>query len=828
MPAIETFLQDFRYALRTLRKSAGFTTVAVLVLALGIGVNSAIFSVVEGVMLQPLPYPQPSRLVSLWETLMREPPANWSTSGANIGGGSSAAEPERMTVAPANLLDYVRQNHVFSGMAGVAKVGKNLTESGPPERIFGEEVTASFFPVLGVQPAQGRAFTPEEDRPGANRVVILGDELWRNRFGSDPKVIGSTLKLDGEKFTVIGVMPAGFRSPEEFGMVDKLQFYLPAAYPSDLLANHGDHEVSVIARLAAGVSVRQAQVELDSISGQLARAYPASNRGIRAVIAPLGEDIVRNVRSSLWILFGAVSLILLIACSNVANLLLVRAVGRQREISIRFALGASRFRVVRELVTQSATLTLMGLGAGMLFGAWTERILVSLAPVNIPRLADIALNLRVVAFTSVLSLVTGILFGVLPAWQVSKARPSESLKTTSRNLAGASVMRWRSILMMGELALSMILLTGAGLLIKSFILLRGVDLGFEPEHVLAMNINLPETVYSDANRRFIYFDQLAEGVSRLPGVQSVAFANRMPMRGGWGGGLRVESSSGELTGEADFQAVNPGYFQTLGIPIRQGRALTASDRAGSAPAAVVNAAFVRRFLPNEDALGRRFRRSQREPWINIVGIAGDVRRGGKSAPLNPQVYLSAAQTSLYPVRLADFAVRAAGVPRALIMAIQKQVWAIDKDQPVTNVKTLDEVISDSVAQRRFQMLLLLLFAGLALFLALVGVYGVAGYSVSQRTAEIGVRIALGAQRADILALVLHQTMLVVGGGIAMGAAGAYYLSRFIASLLFSVKPSDPLTYVTLGALLIVTTLVACYIPARRACAVDPTVALRYE
>jgi predicted permease len=534
------------------------------------------------------------------------------------------------------------------------------------------------------------------------------------------------------------------------------------------------------------------------------------------------------VRSSLWILFGAVSLILLIACSNVANLLLVRAVGRQREISIRFALGASRFRVVRELVTQSAALTLMGLGVGMLFAAWTERLLVSLAPVNIPRLENIALNFQVVAFTSILSLATGILFGVLPAWQVSKARPSESLKTTSRNLAGAGIMRWRSILMMGELALSMILLTGAGLLLKSFILLRGVDLGFEPEHVLAMNINLPETVYSDANRRFAYFDQLAEGVSRLPGVQSVAFANRLPMRGGWGGGLRVESSRGEVTGEADFQAVNPGYFQTLGIPIRQGRALTASDRAGSSPAAVVNMAFVRRFLPNEDALSRRFRRSPRDPWINIVGIAGDVRRGGKTAPLNPQVYLAAAQTALYPVRLADFAVRAAGDPHSLLMAIQKQVWAIDKDQPVTNVKTLDEVISDSVAQRRFQMLLLLLFAGLALFLALVGVYGVAGYSVSQRTAEIGVRIALGAQRSDILALILRQTMLVVGGGIAIGAAGAYYLSRYMASLLFSVKPSDPLTYLTLGALLITTTLVACYIPARRACAVDPTVALRYE
>jgi putative ABC transport system permease protein len=828
MPAIETFLQDFRYALRTLRKSTGFTTVAVLVLALGIGVNSAIFSVVEGVMLQPLPYPEPDRLVSLWEDLTREAPAKWNTSGRSIGGATTASQPHRMTVSPANLLDYTRQNHVFSGMAGVAQVGKNLTESGPPERIFGEKVTASYFPVLGVQPIRGRAFTGDDDRPGADPVVILSHERWQQRFGSDPNLIGSALKLDGEKFTVIGVMPPTFRSPGQFGFPDKLQFYVPAAYPPDLLASHGDHEVGVIARLAPGVSIRRAQAELDSISSQLQQAHPDSNRGIRAVIAPLGEDIVRNVRSSLWVLFGAVSLILLIACSNVANLLLVRAVGRQREISIRFALGATRFRVVRELVTQSAALTLMGLGVGILFGAWTQRLLVSLAPANIPRLEDIALNFRVVAFTSLLSLATGILFGVLPAWQVSKARPSESLKATSRNLAGASIMRWRAVLMMGELALSMILLTGAGLLLKSFILLRGVDLGFEPERVLAMNINLPETTYSDANRRLAFFDQLGEGVSRLPGVQSVAFANRMPMRGGWGGGLQVESPTGEVTGEADFQAVNPGYFQTLGIPLHQGRSFTPSDRAGSAPVAVVNMAFVRRFLSNEDPLGRRFRRSRRDPWINIVGIAGDIRRGGKAAPLNPQVYLAAAQTALYPVRLADFAVRAPGDPRSLTMAIQKQVWAIDKDQPVTNVKTLDEVISDSVAQRRFQMLLLLLFAGLAMLLALVGVYGVAGYSVSQRTAEIGVRIALGAQRADILALILRQTMLVVAAGIAIGAAGAYYLSRYMASLLFSVKPSDPLTYITLAALLIGTTLTACYIPARRACAIDPTVALRYE
>jgi putative ABC transport system permease protein len=787
-------------------------------------VNSAIFSVVEGVMLRPLPYPEPDRLVSLWEEIAREPPDNWHTKGRQLGGDSG---PRRMTVAPANLADYERQNHVFSGIAGVAVVGKNLTESGPAEWIFGEKVNAGYFAVIGVQPAIGRAFTAEEDRAGADPVVIVSHELWQRRFGGDPNLIGHTLLLDGEKFTVIGIMPASFRSPSQFGLRDRLQFWTPAAYPLTLLANHGDHEVGVVARLKSGVAVKQAQAELDSISGQLAQVHPDSNRGVRAVIAPLGDDIVRNVRTSLWILLAAVSLILLIACSNVANLMLVRAVGRQREIGIRFALGATRLRVVRELVTQSAVLTLMGLAAGILFGAWTQRLLVSLAPANIPRLEDIGMNWVVLAITSALSLTTGILFGVLPAWQVSKTRPGESLKS-GRNLAGASVMRWRSVLMMGELAVSMVLLVGAGLLLKSFILLSGVDLGFETERVVAMNINLPETGYADADRRLAFFEQLAERVSALPAVQSVAFANRMPMRGEWGGGVSVESSSGQVSGEADFQAVNPGYFETLGIPLRKGRLLSGSDRTGSTPVAVVNMAFVKQFLLNQDAVGRRFRRGPGAPWINIAGIVADVRRGGKAAAANPGVYLSAAQTSLYPVRLADFAVRAASDPRNLIAAIQKEVWALDKNQPLTNVKTLDEILSDSVAQRRFQMLLLLLFAGLALFLALIGVYGVAGYSVSQRTAEIGIRIALGARRRDILGLVLRQAMVVVGCGIAAGAVCAYYLSRYMASLLFSIKPSDPLTYLTLAIALAATASAACYIPARRACSVDPTVALRCE
>jgi putative ABC transport system permease protein len=814
-------MNNLRYAVRLLMKSPGFALVAILTLALGIGVNSAIFSVVDAVMLRPLLYPEPERLVSIWEEKVHEGPNDTSTSGQNIGGRSS---PSRMTVAPANLIDYQKQGASFTSLAGFKINGMNLTEAGPSERLAGEAVTANYFSVLGVSPLQGRAFLPEEDRPGANRVVIISDDLWRTRFGSDQRMLGSAITLDSEKYTVVGILAPGFHSPSQFNMTDRVVFFVPAAYPTDLLSHHGDHEINVIGRLKPGATLASEQAEIDAISARLAQQYPPTNKDMKTGMAPLSADISRNARTSLAVLLGAVGLILLIACANLANLLLVRAIGRQREITIRFALGASRVRVIGELLAQSMVLAVLGCLTGLVFGVWTQKLLVTLAPGNLPRLDTAALNGRVLLFTLCLSLLTGLLFGIFPAWQASKSKPVAAMRASERNLAGTSVMRWRNLLMVTEIAVSMVLLVGAGLLLKSFITLNGVDLGFTTERVLAMNINLPDTRYTTGDRREAFFHDLADRVSQLPGVEQVGYANRMPMRGGWSSDVSVENHDRLIS--ADYQAVSPGYFPTLGITLMRGHLLTPADRCGSLPVAVVNNEFVRRALPNEDPVGRRFRRTN--DWITIVGVVSDIRRSGKAGEVKPEVYLPAAQPALYPVRLADFAFRAAGDPKTLMAAVQQQVWAIDKDQPITNVKTLEEVISQSVATRRFQTLLLGLFASLALILAMVGIYGVISYSVSQRTPEIGIRMALGASRGGILKMVIGRAMLLVAVGIATGAAGAYALSEYLKSLLFEVKPGDPWTYASLAILLAVVALTACMVPARRATRVDPMIALRYE
>ena len=811
-------MNSLRYAIRLLAKSPGFTLVAVLTLALGIGVNSAIFSVVDAVMLRPLPYSDPGRLVAIWEQVIGQGPIRIQT--------SRSESPRRTTVSPANLIDYRRGTPSLSGIAGHDYAAMNLTESGPPERIWGERVTANYFEVLGVQPARGRGILPEEDRPGAPSVAVISHELWERRFGLDPQMVGSSITLDGVKYRVIGIMPPGFESPAQFGFSDHLNFFTPAAYPAQLLASHGDHEINVLARLAPGATIQRAQAELDAISAQLQKQFPDTNRGVSTAMTPLAEDIARGVRTSLLVLLGSVGLILLIACANLANLLMVRAVGRQREVSIRMALGAGRGRVMVELMVHSLVLAIFGGAAGLALGLWTRRLLVAIAPAGIPRIDSAGLDARVLFFTLLLSVVTGVIFGLLPAWQVSAGRPVESLKSNQRSLAGGTVMRWRSVLMGAEIALSMVLLIGAGLLLRSFIALNAVDLGFTTERVIAMNISLPDSRYKSADQRATFFEELSARVNALPGVIASGVSNRMPMRGGWSGSFQIDGLEGDF--DADLQAVSPGYFPTLGISLMRGRLLTPADRPNTPLVAVVNSAFVRAFLHDRDPLGLRLRRNKNSPWFSIAGVVSDIRRGGKAEALNPEMYFPAAQTNLYPVRLADFAFRASGDPRSLIAAVQQQIWAIDRDQPVTNVKTLQEMISQSAGQRRFQTLLLGLFAALALALALVGVYGVISYSVSQRTAEIGLRIALGAGRTDILRLVVLRAMLVVAAGIATGLAGALALSRSLATLLFAIKPTDPATYATIALLLAAVALAACYVPARRAAHVDPMVALRYE
>ena len=811
-------MNDLRYSLRLLSKSPGFTLTAIVTLALGIGVNSGIFSIIDAVMLRPLPYTDPGRLVSIWESYTQMPSV-MKSSGAG-------RRPGRTTVSPANLVDYQAGAKAFAGIAGHDFAAMNLTGAGSPERIWGERITSNYFDVLGVQPQFGRGLLAEEDRPGAPNVAVISHELWERRFGLDPNLIGNSIQLDGVKYRVVGIMAPGFQSPAQFGFSDHLQFFVPAAYPADLLASHGDHEINVVARLAPGATIPQAQAELDAISKRLAEQFPKSNTGIKTAMAPLADDIARGVRTSLLVLLGAVGLILLIACANLANLLMVRAAGRQREISIRMALGASRARIIVELMIQSLVLSAFGCAAGLALGNWTRQLLVRLAPSGIPRLDSAGIDSRVLLFTLALSCLTGILFGLFPALQVSTARPVESLKSNERSVAGGAILRWRSILMSAEIALSMMLLIGAGLLLRSFVALNAVDLGFATEHVLAMNVNLPDAHYKTPEQRAAFFDDLTDRVTALPGVIAAGVSNRMPLRGGWSGSFQIEGLNDDS--DADLQAVSPGYFQTLGLSLTRGRLLTPADRNGAPLVAIVNAAFVRSLLNGQDPLGRRARRHKDAPWFTIVGVVSDLRRDGKAGAVNPEIYFPAAQTNLYPVRLADFAFRASGDPKALIVAVEQQIWAIDRDQPVTSVKTLDQVISDSAAERRFQTILLALFAALALGLALVGVYGVIAYSVSQRTGEIGLRIALGAARGDILRLVIGHAMLRVAAGIAAGVLGAYGLSRSLATMLFAIKPTDPPTYVAVAALLSLIALAACYVPARRATKVDPMVALRYE
>ena len=643
-------------------------------------------------------------------------------------------------------------------------------------------------------------------------MVVISHELWQQRLGGDRGVIGRTITLDGGRQPML--------------------FLVPDCWPPNILHNRGEHYDHAIARLKPGVPLAQAQSEMQTIGVRLAKAYPQTNRNTALGVAPLGADMVRRVRTAMLVLLGAVGLVLLIACANVANLLLARSAGRSREVAIRLAMGAGRWRIVRELLVESAMLAVLGCALGLVLGAWTRDLLVAIAPKNVPRLDTAALSWRVLGFTGMLATLTVFLFGMIPAWQVSGIRPNMALKSAERSTGGSAVLRWRSALMAAEVALALMLLVGGALLWKSFVRVTGVDLGFEADRVLMMLVNLPDLRYPDGARRLAFFQELEQRVERLPGVQSAGFTFRGPMRGGWGSVYETPEGPGsepDFRGrEADFEPVSLRYFETLGIPILKGRAFTPADKEGAPPVAIVNQVLARKLFPNGDAVGHRIRRSGARDWETIAGVVGEVHLQSQTEKVHPQVFFPAAQTSLYPVHVADFAIRTAGAPLAIVRDVQRQVWAIDKDQPVTRVETLEEVVSASVAQRRFQAALLLLFASVALALAVVGVYGLISYAVAQRTPEIGLRLALGAQRHNILGLTMARALGPILAGLAAGLAGALAASRLLTSLLFEVKPSDPATFALVAAMLGVVALGACLIPARRATRVDPMVALRYE
>ncbi len=823
---LEELADDLLHAARSLRKHPAFTIVAVLTMAVGIGLNTAVFSIVNAVMLRDLPIAGASQMISLWEDAQQEPD---TFRGKDEAAAGSGARIRRSTVSPANLVDYQQKTRSFEGLAGVDINKKNLTGGGIPEHLSGLSVTASFFPLLRVHPAQGRVFTADEDRPGHDDVVVITDELWQRRYGR-ANVIGSKMMLDAKPCWIIGILPPGFLLANELGISDeRIDFYVPAAYPPDLLSDfgRGDHEVHVVGRLKDGSSVAQAQAELKVLSQQLANRFPDTNKNITATIAPLREDVVRKVRTSLIVLLAAVGLIVLVACLNVANLTLVRSIARSREISMRIALGASRGRVIRTLLTESLVVASLGCLSGLALGAALMRLLVVLAPASIPRIESVAMDARVFLTTVAVALISGIVFGILPAFQISRIDPVDSLRGADKNLSGRHQVRWRSVLTIAEVALCTVLLIGAGLLLRSFIAVLNVDLGFQPERVLTADIPLPESRYATAAQRFRFFEQLDQRLRAQPGVLSTAFCNRMPMRGGWTTGIEKQDLSGVNLG-ADAQAVSMGYFDTLGIRLLRGRSLKLTDRDGQPLVVVINQELARLFYQDADPVGKLIRRGSKGPWLRIIGVVSDIKREGKTAMVTPEIYIPAAQTDVYPVHLSDLAIRTTLNPKPYAAEIQRQVWALDPDQPVTKVQTFDEIISDTVAERRFQTLLLCLFAGVAFNLALIGVYGVLSQGVAQRTAELGIRMALGASRNSILKLVLRQAVALIVAGLSSGLLLALGLSQYLKSLLFGIQPHDWSSYIVAMATLAAIGMIVSLVPARRATSVDPMVALRYE
>jgi putative ABC transport system permease protein len=805
---------DIRYAFRLLRKSPGFSLTVVLTLALGIGVNTAIFSVVDAVMLRPLPYPHPESLVAFAEGQRTDPGA----------GGS---------VSPANLRDY-GDNHVLAGIVHIGTTGLTLTGGSEPERLSAVQTTANFFAVLGVEPALGRGFSAEEDRFGARHVVVLSDELWRRRFGGDPRVIGRAALLDGEPYTILGVMPRRFQAPLEFVTKEPISLYVPSAFDAETLSNRGEHLDHAFARLLPGVSLARASGELNIIASRLARAYPRTNGNQVVHLQPLRARLAEKTRTPLLVLLGAVAMLLLIACANVANLLLARGASQARAVAIRTALGAGRRRIVGELMAQAAVLAAAGCLLGLLVAAWVVRALVALAPQDIPRLHSTTLDATVLAYSIGLTALTTVLCGLFPAWLTSGSAPAQALLASRQGMAGRSPLRWRGALTAAEVALSLMLLIASGLLLKSFVLVSSIDLGFSPDRVVAMDINLPDNRYPDARRRLAFFEQLEQRVAGLPGVRAVAFG-RLPLRGHWISSFETAEHpllDSEAHGpEADFQMVSRGYFDTLQAPLLAGRVFLAGDRNGSEPVVLVNQAFAARYYPGGGpgaAIGHRIRRRGTDAWRTVVGVVAPLHLYGQAQDVEPQVYLPATQTDAYPMAIVGFAVRTAQDPRSLVPAVRREVRAIDGDQPLTRVETLRELVSASLAQRRFQMGLLLAFAGLALLLALIGIFGVISYAVEQRTAEIGLRLAIGARRGDVLGLVLREGLLVTGLGLAVGLAGALAATQLLRSLLFHVQPFDAKTYAVLAAVALGASLAACWLPARRAAAVDPMVALRRE
>ena len=811
---METLLQDVRYGLRMLRKSPGFTAVALVVLTIGIGANVAIFSVVNTVLLRPLPYHDPARLVMLWESL---PGVGYGQVGTSSG----------------EYLDYRDRNRVFSSIAGYKNDTGNLTGSGQPERIHITEATANLFSVLGVHPIMGRTYTAEEDRPGAGKVAVLSYGLWKRRYGADRTVLGHTVDLDGQPYTVIGVMPASFQFPfSTLPYSERAELWVPVAFTQDEITDRvREFGTFTVARLKPGISLQQAQEDVTRVAAGFQKQYPQIYNGdiyVKPTASPLAGDIVGKVRPMLLVLLGAVGFVLLIACANLANLLLARATARSREMAVRAALGASQMRLLRQFLTESVLLAAGGGAMGLFAAFWLVRLLVAFGPEQVPRLHDVAINPAVLAFAVVISVLTGILFGIAPAWRASRGELQSALKEASaRAGAGREKLRLRNGLVVLETACSLLLLVAAGLLVNSFIRVLRVPPGFNPSGVLIARTQFDAARYPKAELCGVAEKEIIARLRRLPGVESAGFVTNLPLADPRGIGFRIEGGPANEFHNADNALVSEDYFQAMGIPLLRGRGFRQQDTASTPLVAVVNQALARTYFSGTDSIGKRLLWGDRTPFT-IVGIVGDVKFSALDADVAPMIYMSNFQVASGVSRHAVFVVRTAGDPASLASAASRTIWSVDKDLPVFGVTTMNEVLAASVAQRRFSMSLLGGFAVLALLMAAIGLYGVLSYSVSQRMHEMGLRMALGANARDLMRLVVGQGIRVAMAGVAAGLLASFAATRLLSGMLFGVSPLDPFTFVTVAVVLVAAALLASFVPARRATRVDPMVALRYE
>ena len=809
---LENVIEDVRYGLRMLRKSPSFAFFAVGVLALGIAANSAIFSIADDVLLRPLPYRDANRLVVVWED-------------------SSAFGFPKDTPAPGNFADWKSRNQVFEDVAATSFGGSYaLTGQGNPEKLTGRAVTANLLSVLGVTLALGRDFRPEDDLPGATHVVLLSHGLWLRRFGGDPQIIGKEISLNDEKCTIIGVMKAGFVFPDR-----EAEIWTPARFTKEDLSDHGSHYLEVVARLKPGVSLHAANADLAVIAKQLEKEYPDSNTKVGAFAVPLRDELAGDVRPALLMLVGAVCFVLLIACANVANLLLSRATGRRRELAMRLALGATRGRIIQQMLTESILLAVFAGAAGLLLSVWCTKFLATLIPDGIAPMNGSGVDGRVLLFTLAVSLATGILFGIIPASRVSQFHLALSLQQGGgRGGVGAGGHKLRNALVICEVALAIVLLAGAALLIRSLQNLYHLDPGFRADHVLIAHTPLSHPRYDSLERRTSFYDQVLEKVEALPGVVTAGYTTWIPLTNpGGASGIAIEGKPEPTPGNLlipNIRIISKDYPAALRMRLASGRFFNGGDGAGTLLVALINQTMARNYWPGEDPIGKRFRLgSYKEAalWITIVGIVGDVHQAGLDLSARPEMYLPYQQQNngYDPEYLA---VRTGGDPMAVAEEVRQQVWAVDKEQPVAGVMPLENLVDENLASRKMQASLLGGFAGLALLLVSLGIYAVLSFAVSQRTQEIGVRVALGAQPGDVLRMIFSQGFRLFLIGAAIGLAAAFALSRAMEHLLYGVSAYDPVSFAGVTLLLAVVALLACYVPARRATRVDPLVALRYE